>query len=376
MKRMTTKKKKQAHATASECLFNDVSRILEEARRHVVRSVNTNMVTAYWLIGRRIVEADQRGKARAAYGQRLLEELSQRLTERYGPGFSVTNLRSFRMFYLTYPNRHPGLNIQHPMGTESDPEAIQRPPGAESPRSFHPFLGWSQYRALMRVENSDARSFYESETIRAHWNKRQLERQIGSLYYERLLLSKDKKGMLQDNRSSPKSLHPLEAIKDPYVLEFLNLPENHRLNETALEDRLITHLQEFLLELGHGFAFIGRQQRLTLEGDHFYADLVFYHTRLKCYILIDLKTEKLTHADLGQMQLYVNYYDREVADKGDNPTLGLILCTNKNDAVVRFVLAKGQKNIFASRYRLALPSEAQLAAEVRREIAAMGGFGI
>lgn len=177
--------------------------------------------------------------------------------------------------------------------------------------------------------------------------------------------------MLCENRQTA-GLHPLDVIKDPYVLEFLNLPEDHRLNETDLEERLIENLQAFLLELGHGFAFIGRQQRLTLDGDHFYADLVFYHVRLKCYIVIDLKTQKLTHADLGQMQLYVDFYDENVKGKDDNPTLGLILCTDKNDAVIRYVLGKGQDKIFASRYRLELPSEAELAAEMRREMKLLG----
>ena len=184
-------------------------------------------------------------------------------------------------------------------------------------------------------------------------------------------MSRERKEMLCENRRTA-GLHPLDVIKDPYVLEFLNLPEDHRLNETDLEDRLIENLQAFLLELGHGFAFIGRQQRLTLDGDHFYADLVFYHVRLKCYIVIDLKTQKLTHADLGQMQLYVGFYDENVKGKDDNPTLGLILCTDKNDAVIRYVLGKGQDKIFASRYRLELPSEAELAAEMRREMKLLG----
>ena len=241
----------------------------------------------------------------------------------------------------------------------------------ESTPSFHQDLGWSHYRTLMRVEKPEARTFYEQETAQAHWSVRELERQIGSLYYERLLMSKEKKEMLCENRHTV-GLHPLDVIKDPYVLEFLNLPEDHRLNETDLEDRLIENLQSFLQELGHGFAFIGRQQRLTLDGDHFYADLVFYHVRLKCYIVIDLKTQKLAHADLGQMQLYVGFYDENVKGKDDNPTLGLILCTDKNDAVIRYVLGKGQDKIFASRYRLELPSEAELAAEMRREMKLLG----
>jgi predicted nuclease of restriction endonuclease-like (RecB) superfamily len=282
-------------------------------------------------------------------------------------------LRNFREFYLTYPNRVG--EIRYPVGSELTPtrrkRRIRYPPGSESHAAFNPNLSWSHYRALMRVKKPDARDFYEKEAAATGWGKRQLERQIGSLYYERLLVSRDKRTMLAENRNSTGVAHPLEVIKDPYVLEFLGLPEGHQLNETELEEQLITHIQAFLLELGQGFAFIGRQHRLTLYGDHFYADLVFYHVRLKCFIIVDLKTRKLTHADLGQMKLYVNYYDREVAGVDDNPTLGLILCTDKNDAVVRYVLDEDQETIFASRYQMALPSEAELAAEVRREIASL-----
>lgn len=367
--------------TNTNRLFSEVAAILEEARRQTVRSLNTHMVRAYWLIGWRIVEAEQGGKVRASYGEQLLEKLSARLMARFGKGYSVANLKNFRELYLAYPDRLDA--IRYPLGSELGGDAqegdstavapVKRYPlGGESPAGFHPNLSWSHYRALMRVEKLEARLFYEQEAARAGWSKRELERQIGSLYYERLLISRDKKGMLVENRKPALAAHPLEVIKDPYVLEFLNLPENHRLNETELEERLISHLQTFLLELGHGFAFIGRQQRLTLEGDHFYADLVFYHVRLKCYVVIDLKTQKLTHADLGQMQLYVGYYDQEVRGKDDNPTLGLILCTDKNNAVVRYVLGKAQEKIFASRYRLELPTEEELAAEVRREVAVLG----
>ncbi len=359
---------------AANRLFAEVAGILEEARRQTVRSVNTHMVSAYWLVGWRIVEAEQGGKARAGYGERLIESLSVWLTQRYGRGHSVANLRNFREFYLAYPKRIE--EIRYPLGSEltapTKPSEIHYPLGSESHLGFHPNLSWSHYRAIMRVEKLEARDFYEEEAGLAGWSKRELERQIGSLYYERLLMSRDKRGILVENRKAVGITHPLEVIKDPYVLEFLDLPEDHRLTETGLEDRLITHLQAFLLELGRGFAYIGRQQRLTLDGDHFYADLVFYQVQLKCYLIIDIKTGKLTHEDLGQMKLYVNYYDQEVAGDGDNPTLGLILCTDKNDAVVRYVLDKDTEKIFASRYRMALPSEAELAAEVRREMAALG----
>jgi predicted nuclease of restriction endonuclease-like (RecB) superfamily len=393
---MKTKPKRSAvpgpvrSGAEEERLFSEVAEILEEARRQTVRSVNTYMVKAYWLIGWRIVVAEQGGKARAGYGKRLIENLSQKLTERFGRGFSVQSLWNFRTFFLTYRDR--GSTILSPPGRESDSDvsksAILSPLGRESEsadvsavksrpgedaylQGFHPNLSWSHYRALMRVERPEAREFYEQEAVKAGWSKRDLERQIDSLYYERLLMSRNKQGLLTKNRQKGLPVHPLEVIKDPYVLEFLNLPESHTLSETALETRLISHLQEFLLELGHGFAFIGRQQRLTLDGDHFYADLVFYHVRLKCYIIIDLKTGRLSHADLGQMLLYVNYYDREIAGPDDGPTLGLILCTSKNDAVVRYVLGKDQEKIFASRYRLVLPTEDELAAEMRKELAAL-----
>jgi predicted nuclease of restriction endonuclease-like (RecB) superfamily len=379
-------------------LFDRVVSILENARTHVSRTVNSAMVVAYWLIGREIVEEEQQGAERAEYGKALLRDLSRCLNERYGRGFSVTNLQDFRKFYLTYTER---LSIQHPAGVELVPDRVARaieiqhpagveselprnlspvgselarksrptgddlpekryPVGGESDQGFHPDLSWSQYRALMRVENEEARLFYEHEAARSHWNKRQLERQINSLLFERLLKSRDKDGVLQLASEGQTVARPMDAIKDPYVLEFLGLPESHRLVESDLETALTNHLQDFLLELGTGFAFVARQKRLTLEGDHFYADLVFYHVRLKCYVIIDLKVDKLTHGDLGQMQMYVHYFDREVCAPEDNPTIGLILCTDKNDAVVEYVLDKDKKTIFASRYKLELPPKDEL----------------
>jgi len=362
-------------------LFDRVVAILEEARSHVSRTVNSAMVIAYWLIGREIVEEEQKGKKRAEYGRALIEDLSQRLTERYGRGFSVPNVRNFRQFYQVYRHRSP--EIRYPEGSESRSEKRylagseslkvgklsqmgvestqkRRPAAGESDDGFHPDLSWSQYRALMRVDNSDARLFYEQEAVQNHWNKQQLERQIHTLLFERLLKSRDKAGVLQLANEGLKPAHPIDIIKDPYALEFLGLPESHKLVENDLETALTTHMQDFLLELGAGFAFVARQQRLTLEGDHFYADLVFYHVRLKCYVIIDLKVDKLTHGDLGQMQMYVHYFDREVCVPDDNPTIGLILCTDKNDAVVEYVLDEGKERIFASRYKLELPPKEEL----------------
>lgn len=349
----------------SNALFERVVSILEQARSNVARTVNSQMVIAYWLIGREIVEEEQQGEARAEYGKRLIEELSFRLTKRYKKGFSTTNLRYFRQFYLTYVNRSP--EIRHPSGGELPMNQKRHPTGGESAEGFHPALGWSHYRALMRVEDQQARSFYEIEAAKNHWNKDQLERQINSLLFKRLLKSRDKEGVLQLANDGQSPERPADVIKDPYVLEFLDLPESHRLVESDLEDALISHLQTFLLELGSGFAFVGRQKRLTLDGDHFYPDLVFYHVKLKCYVIIDLKVGKLHHGDLGQMQMYVNYYDRDICISGDNPTIGLILCTDKNDAVVKYVLDEKHQHIFASRYKLELPSEQELRRELEHE---------
>ena len=371
-----------APAPDNTALFGRVVDILEEARSHVARTVNSAMVAAYWLIGREIVEEEQKGQKRAEYGKAVVEDLSRRLTRRYGKGYSALSLWNMRKFYQIYSGRAATIlspsgkefrrqEILSPLGKELDNSGRFKPPngelkskrypmGTESSTGFHPYLSWSHYRALMRVENEEARQFYEQEAVRNHWNKRQLERQINTLFFERLLKSRDKDGMMQLANEGQATEHPIHFIKDPYALEFLGLPESHRLVESELETALTNHMQEFLLELGAGFAFVARQKRLTLDGDHFYADLVFYHVRLKCYVIIDLKTEKLTHGDIGQMQMYVHYFDREVCAREDNPTIGLILCTDKNDAVVEYVLDKGNERIFASRYKLELPPKEEL----------------
>ncbi len=335
--------------TPQDDLFSRVTSIIEHARSSVVRTVNTEMVQAYWLIGREIVEEEQAGEARAEYGERLVAELSKRLTARYGRGFSITNLKYFRQFYLIYRSDTP--EIGHAVGDQ-----------------FSPDLSWTHYRILMRVESEHARSFYEIESVRNRWASRELGRQVNSLLFERLAKSRDRQGVMELATKGQQPTRPADVIKDPYVLEFLDLPESHRLVESDLEEALLTHLRDFLLELGRGFAFVARQHRLTLDGDHFYVDLVFYHIPLKCYVLIDLKVGKLNHTDLGQMQLYVNYYDREVRSKTEDPTIGIILCTDKNDAVVRYTLGEGNEQIFASRYKLYLPDEVELAAEIRREV--------
>lgn len=354
-------------------LLSRIRQIWESARTQAARSVNTAHVCANWLIGQQIVEAEQGGAKRAGYGKALLQTLSTRLSQDYGNGFSVSALKYMRLFYLAYPellpNRHavrdlsdPALAIRHALRDESVTDA------AWKPGALHPGLSWTHYRTLLKEERRPVRDFYEIESVGNGWSARQLERQINTFLFERLAKSRDKRGVLALVNEGQVLTRAQDVIKDPYVLEFLDLPESHRLAESRIEEALINQLQAFLLELGSGFAFVGRQRRLTLDGDHFYPDLVFYHVKLKCYVVIDLKVGKLTHGDLGQMLLYVNYYDREVLTKDDNPTIGLVLCSEKNDAVVRYVLADKHEQVFASRYQFALPSEADLRAEIRREL--------
>jgi predicted nuclease of restriction endonuclease-like (RecB) superfamily len=371
-------KKKPPTTLKISPLYQRVRQILESARANVARSVNSAQVVANWLIGREIVEEQQRGRHRADYGVRLLSALSERLKRDFGRGYSVDNLEAFRQLYLEYPQL-----ISETASRKSFP---QNPPKSETPsrRSsapepapashwqpgfLHPDLSWSHYRSLLRVGRTDARKFYEIEAIRNAWSVRELSRQIVSLLFDRLAKSKDKKGLMELATRGQEVMRPIDVLRDPTVIEFLELPESPRLVESNLEQALISNLQTFLLELGKGFAFVSRQERITLDGDHFYIDLVFYHTILKCYVLIELKVGRLTHAHLGQIQFYVNYYDRERRTEGDNPTIGLVLCPDKNDAVVRYTLGEQQeRNIFTSRYQLYLPTEAELRSELQREL--------
>jgi predicted nuclease of restriction endonuclease-like (RecB) superfamily len=362
-------------------LYHRIREILDSARAGAARSVNTAQVCANWLIGREIVEEEQKGKKRAGYGDALLQDLSVRLSTDVGKGWSVRNLEYCRVFYREYPLLLDGwksnaLRSISSIVSSSDDRHISNAVRTESwqPGRLHTNLSWTHYRTLLRVDKTEDRAFYEIEAIKNTWSARELERQINSLLYERLALSKDKKGLMKLATKGHVVQRPTDVFKDPVVMEFLGLPESPRLVESRLEEALINNLQAFLLELGKGFAFVARQERLTLDGDHFYIDLVFYHTVLKCYVLIDLKTGKLTHPDLGQLQLYVNYFDHERRTTGDGPTLGLILCADKNDAVVRYTLGPEQKKkIFASRYKLYLPTEAELKAELRREVRQLTG---
>ena len=381
-------------APASADLYQRIAQILESARTRVARTVNTTQVMANWLIGREIVEAEQSGKKRAQYGEGLLLDLSARLQAQFGRGYSVDNLGWFRQFYLVYPQLVvPGKSdaVRRISVNSASSDALRRksttvtsplidasaeleiaytnynPSG--QPGLPHPNLSWTHYRTLLRVAVPEARAFYEIEAIQNRWSARELERQINSLLYDRLAASRDKNGLLRLAQHGQEIAGPLDVFKDPLVLEFLKIPAAAKLVESDLESALLSQLQAFLMELGKGFAFVARQQRITLESDHFYIDLVFYHTILKCYVLLDLKVGKLTHQDLGQLQLYVNYYDHERLTPGDQPTLGLILCTDKNDAVVKYTLGPHQEQrIFASRYQLHLPTEAQLRAELKREL--------
>ncbi|WP_249029066.1 PDDEXK nuclease domain-containing protein [Tannockella kyphosi] len=319
-------------------IVNDIRNIVYQARDKVYQVTNNTMVQAYYEIGRTIVEK-QGGKEKAEYGSDLIKTISKELSAEFGTGFKVSSLKDMRQFYLTFSKSH----------------------------ALRGELSWTHYRLLMRVENEKARNFYEEECVNSNWSTRQLERQIHSFYYERLLSSKDGKTM-KDNLSDEDELlkSPSDIIKDPYVLEFLGLPDQASFSEKELESALISHLQKFLLELGRGFSFIARQKRITFDGRHFYIDLLFYNYLLKCFVIIDLKIGDLTHQDLGQMQMYVNYYEEKVSSKEDNPPIGIVLCVDKSESLVKYTLPKNS-NVYASRYKLYLPSEEELRRELHKE---------
>ena len=318
-------------------VYTKIRDIIESARLNVFRVVNSTMVYTYWEIGRVIVEEEQKGKERAEYGLNLLKMLSIKLTKEFGRGFDESNLRNIRQFYILFPNR----------------DALRNE------------LSWTHYRLLIRIEREDSRSFYLNETINSKWSTRELERQISSLLYERIALSKDKeKEMSLKGQVIEK---PADVIKDPYVLEFLGLKENAQYLERDMEKVLIEKLKEFLLELGKGFSFIERQKRITVDGDHYYIDLVFYNYILKCFFLIDLKVGKLTHHDIGQMDFYVRYFEKEEKLEGDNPAIGLILCSDKNEVMAKYTLLSENKGVFASKYKLYLPTEDELKRELQKE---------
>lgn len=317
-------------------LTNRIISYIEDGKKKISSTIDTTIVETYWKIGRDIIEEEQKGEERAEYGKKIIKDISNKLSEKYGKGYSSRNLRRMRQFYKIYP-------IWTTVSSK---------------------LSWSHYVILIKIEEKNKRKFYEIETLENNWSIRELDRQRSSLLYERISLSKDKKKVLELSKKGQAIRTPEDVVKDPYVLEFTGLKEIENHNEYDLETKLINHLQEFLLELGKGFSFVKRQKRITLDEDHFYIDLVFYNYILKCFVLIDLKIGKLQHQDVGQMQMYVNYFKEELKIEGDNDPIGIILCAEKNDAVVKFTLGNNNQNIFASKYKLYLPTEEELKEEI------------
>lgn len=329
-------------------LLSDVKLLIAKARENAIRSVDHHRTVLYWHIGERIFNEEQKGKERADYGAYIIKNLSAALQPEFGSGFSYRNLNWYRQFYKTFP-------IVSTLWTQ---------------------LSWSHYKILTGIEDESKREYYIAETVKNNWSVRQMERQINSQLYERLLLSNDKESVLAIARNEKLPTTPQEIIKDPMVLEFLGLRRESAYYEKDLEQAIITHLQDFLLELGNGFSFVARQKRLHLDGDEFFADLVFYNRLLQCFVIFEIKTHKLTHEDLGQLQMYVNYFDRVEKQDFEKPTIGVLLCADKNNAVVKFSLPEDNKTIMASQYKLILPTEEQLLNEIRKEIDIIEGNDI
>lgn len=321
--------------------YNKVADLLKEARRSVVQTINKTMVNTYFEIGRMIVEEEQNGKERAEYGKQILKDLSKRLNSEFGKGFSVTNLQQMKNFYTVYGK-------QQTVSAESENAIIP---------NNNLQLSWSHYLFLMRIVNLEERKFYEIESTNNNWSLRELRRQFDTSLYERLALSRDKKAIKELSEKGQIIEKAKDGLKDPYVLEFVGLPENDNYSESELEQKIIDKLEHFLLELGKGFTFVGRQVRFTFDEEHFRVDLVFYNRLLQCFVVIDLKIGKLTHQDLGQMQMYVNYYDRFVKLDTENKTIGIILCKDKKDTLVEITLPENNEQIFASKYQTVLPSK-------------------
>lgn len=329
----------------NQSVISDIKLIIAQSRDKAIRAVDHQRTLMYWHIGKRIFEEEQDGKNRADYGTFLIKYLSEQLQPEFGSGFSVRQINLYRQFYRTFENVH-ALRAQ---------------------------LSWTQYKLLLSVDSSDKREFYIAETIKNNWTVRQLERQIYSNLYERLLLSNDKESVLAVAKNEKQPSDAKEIIKDPMFLEFLGLKREAAYYEKDLEASIITHLQEFLLELGNGFSFVARQKRIHIEGDEFFVDLVFYNRLLQSFVIIEIKTHKLTHQDIGQLQMYINYYDRIEKLPQENPTIGILLCANKNDAVVKLTLPEKQKQIIASQYKLYLPTEKQLLDELNKELKSFEG---
>ncbi len=344
--------------------------LLQNAQQQVLRTVNSTMTYTYFEIGRIIVEEEQNGKERAEYGKQILKGLSVQLTNEFGKGFSLSNLEQIRKFYLIYSNSETLsriLQIQNSQSVivESESSIPQSLIVEFKKFDYHTLISffkltWTHYLFLMRIDDEKERSFYEIESEKHNWSVRELKRQYDSALYTRLALSRDKEGVLKLSEEGQIIEKPKDIIKDPYILEFLGLPELHNYSESELEQEIINKLEHFLLELGEGFAFVARQKRITFDDKHFYIDLVFYNRVLKSFVLIDLKIGELKHQDLGQMQMYVNYYDREMRLEGENKTIGIVLCQNKSDLVVEYTLPDNNEQIFASKYKTILPSKEDL----------------
>ena len=347
-------------------LFDNVAHIIEQARQRVRTAVNTAMVYAYFEIGRHIVEHEQKGDTRAEYGKALLKELSAKLTAHFGEGWGYAQLRNIRQFYLVYKEK-ANLRLAY-SDAPSAKNANHRLANLQSPYKQGFTLSWTHYLVLIRIKDAAARSFYEIECAAQNWSVRQLQRQVNSCLYERLALSRNKEEVMRLASEGQAIAKPTDVIKDPITLEFLGLKPEESYTESRLENAIITRMRDFLLEMGKGFLFEARQKRFTFDEQHFYVDLVFYNRLLQCYCLIDLKTDKLTHQDLGQMQMYVNYFDRHVRQPFEKPTIGILLCKEKNDALVELTLP-AEANIYASSYELYLPDKALLQAKVREWIA-------
>ncbi|MDP3432879.1 MAG: PDDEXK nuclease domain-containing protein [Bacteroidota bacterium] len=348
-------------------LYSQIATLLQAARQNVVRAVNQTMVYTYFEIGRMIVEDEQQGKERAEYGKQVLKELSIRLTAQFGKGFSKRNLEQMRQFFLTYSIAQKSSAQLQLIENEEIPirptifaelQIIENNANEISETVSRKFiLSWSHYLKLIRIENPDERSFYEIECAANNWSLKELQRQFDTALYERLALSRDKAGIMQLAEKGQIIEKPLDILKDPYILEFLDLPDKHQYSESELETEIIDKLEHFLLELGKGFTFVARQFRMTIDEKHYKADLVFFNRLLKCFVVIDLKIGELTHQDIGQMQMYVNYHDRVVKLPDENKTIGIVLCKDKSQTLVEFTLPENNDQIFASRYRTVLPDK-------------------
>lgn len=352
-----------------EHLTEEISLLIENAKQHIIAEVNSTMTATYYEIGRMIVEHEQKGQKRATYGKGVLKDLSKKLTDRFGKGFSVDNLQNMRQFYIVYHESiyetasRKSLSEKSETLSRKSSEAVDvatTAPAIPQTLSAKFPLSWSHYLFLMRISNPKERKFYETEATNERWSLREMKRQFNSALYERLALSRDKKAVTEMSQKGQIIERPEDIVKDPYILEFLGLKEDSSYSESELEQRIINELQNFLLELGKGYTFVGRQVRLTFDEQHFYVDLVFFNRLLQCFVLVDLKIGDITHQDLGQMQMYVNYYDRVVKLPTENPTVGILLCKEKNDAVVRMTLPQDNTQIFASQYELVLPDKEAL----------------